>query len=94
MLLRYPSGEERCIACKLCEAICPAQVQSHFKIQPITPTCRIVCMLKTNKIVNVLECKNGKHTLPYIVKQRIQYQSLLMFLFVLQPMVSLSRLSP
>ncbi|KAK9460064.1 uncharacterized protein V1516DRAFT_678822 [Lipomyces oligophaga] len=23
-LRRYPSGEERCIACKLCEAICPA----------------------------------------------------------------------
>jgi len=29
-LRRYPSGEERCIACKLCEAICPAQVQSSF----------------------------------------------------------------
>lgn len=25
-LRRYPSGEERCIACKLCEAVCPAQV--------------------------------------------------------------------
>ena len=22
---RYPTGEERCIACKLCEAACPAQ---------------------------------------------------------------------
>ena len=23
-LRRYPTGEERCIACKLCEAACPA----------------------------------------------------------------------
>ena len=22
-LRRYPNGEERCIACKLCEAVCP-----------------------------------------------------------------------
>ena len=28
-LRRYPSGEERCIACKLCEAVCPAQVRRH-----------------------------------------------------------------
>ena len=38
VLRRYPSGEERCIACKLCEAICPAQVSfnsysSGIKIQ-------------------------------------------------------------
>ena len=24
-MTRYASGEERCIACKLCEAVCPAQ---------------------------------------------------------------------
>ena len=23
-LRRYPNGEERCIACKLCEAVCPS----------------------------------------------------------------------
>ena len=27
-LRRYPSGDERCIACKLCEAICPAQASA------------------------------------------------------------------
>ena len=30
LLRRYPSGEERCIACKLCEAICPAQVSYNY----------------------------------------------------------------
>jgi NADH dehydrogenase (ubiquinone) Fe-S protein 8 len=27
-LRRYESAEESCIACKLCEAICPAQVNN------------------------------------------------------------------
>ena len=27
---RYPNGEERCIACKLCEAVCPAGLSVAF----------------------------------------------------------------
>lgn len=33
-LRRYPSGEERCISCKLCEAICPAQVGEDVVLWP------------------------------------------------------------
>jgi len=33
VLRRYATGEERCIACKLCEAVCPAQVRAG--VQPV-----------------------------------------------------------
>ena len=32
-LRRYPNGEERCIACKLCEAVCPA-LASTIEAEP------------------------------------------------------------
>ena len=31
-LRRYPNGEERCIACKLCEAVCPALYYTKEKL--------------------------------------------------------------
>ena len=39
-LRRYSNGEERCIACKLCEAVCPAQA--------IKAKVRVVIGAKTN----------------------------------------------
>ena len=33
-LRRYPNGEERCIACKLCEAICPRPNPSSWRASP------------------------------------------------------------
>jgi len=56
-LRRYPSGEERCIACKLCEAICPAQVKfvssfhNKFFLFCVSFTFRIIC----NSCVNWLD---------------------------------------
>ena len=35
-LRRYPSGEERCIACKLCEAICPAQASTSNSVTQLS----------------------------------------------------------
>ena len=35
-LRKYPNGEERCIACKLCEAVCPAPVSyTHLTLPTI-----------------------------------------------------------
>src|ERR1700738_265151 len=39
-LRRYPNGEERCIACKLCEAICPAQATPTGAAPPRTAATR------------------------------------------------------
>lgn len=41
-LRRYPNGEERCIACKLCEAICPAQAITIVSDERVDGTRRAV----------------------------------------------------
>lgn len=44
-LRRYPNGEERCIACKLCEAICPAQVKTKTHSLISVSFCMLVSLI-------------------------------------------------
>ena len=60
-LRRYPNGEERCIACKLCEAICPAQVRLHNSAHKSNEEyCMRVCTC-TCTCMNDQSCGASKH---------------------------------
>jgi NADH dehydrogenase (ubiquinone) Fe-S protein 8 len=54
-LRRYPSGEERCIACKLCEAICPAQVE----LSTFPPTLPLTCFVTKAITIEAEERADG-----------------------------------
>src|SRR3546814_8218812 len=56
-LRRYPSGEERCIACKLCEAICPPQAIT-IEAEPRADGSRRA----TRYDIDMMKCRSEEHT--------------------------------
>ncbi len=59
-LRRYESGEERCIACKLCEAICPAQaITIEAEPRPDGSRCTTRYDLDMNKCIYCGFCQEA-----------------------------------
>src|SRR5690606_41561871 len=63
VLRRYPNGEERCIACKLCEAVCPA-LRSEEHTSELQSRESLVCrrLLEKKKVGRIVGDARGAWT--------------------------------
>jgi NADH-quinone oxidoreductase subunit I len=70
-LRRYPNGDERCIACKLCEAVCPrspSTIESQQREDGTRRTTRYDIDLAE---VHLLRILRGKRPVDSIVETRV-----------------------
>ena len=70
-LMRYDNGEERCIACKLCEAVCPAMAITIESEQRDDGFCEESCPVDSIVETHILEYHGEKRGDLYYTKDML-----------------------